>query len=151
MHRFIPPRLILFSCGSLSWSAVFCSSSVVFWAFWNFGGFEERGQICFLLVSWEWYRKLWWYSIRFLEMIFRLTFLEIVIAEVTNPPGFHVEVGQRCLVGRAEAAKWIAIAWWPDDLMSRWPDGHMQQCFTIQCYALSKGKFTQKTDMIIRR
>ena len=39
----------------------------------------------------------------------RLTFLEIVKAEVTNPPGLHIEVGQGRLIGRAEAAIGISM------------------------------------------
>ena len=38
-----------------------------------------------------------------LKKILRLTFLEIVKAEVTNPPGLHIEVGQGRLIGRTEA------------------------------------------------
>ena len=95
--RFVPAGLILF-CNPF-WFATFCSSSS-FWAFWRF---EERGQIWLLLVSWEVWTKLCWCSIIILEIISRLTFLEFVKAEVTNPPGLHIEVGQRCLIGWAEA------------------------------------------------
>ena len=46
------------------------------------------------------------------QLWLKLTFLEIVKAEVANPPGLHVEISQGSLIGRAEAV--IGIPTMPD-------------------------------------
>ena len=53
--------------------------------------------------------KLCWYQVFVFSSQYQdsttLTFLEVVETEVANPPRLHVEVSQRCLVGRAQTTR----------------------------------------------
>ena len=75
--------------------------------FWNPWRFEERDQICPVLIPWQESCT----DIKFLSFSRNiktqqtLTFLEAVEAEVANPPRLHVDVGQRCLVGGTQTAR----------------------------------------------
>ena len=75
--------------------------------FWNPWRFEERDQICPVLIPWQESCA----DIKFLSFSRNiknqqtLTFLEAVKAEVANPPRLHVDVGQRCLVGGTQTAR----------------------------------------------